>query len=427
MRGKEKVFQLLKEHHSWFREVIPLIASENLTSPAVRQALQSDFQHRYAEGLPGERVYAGCKFIDEVELLAIELAKKLFDAPHVNVQPVSGVTANLAMYTALTSPGDRMMCLAIPCGGHISMGKGELGGTAGAVHGLEVRYWPFDEKHMNIDVEKAAQEIADTKPKLVLFGGSVMLFPHPVRELSKAAREVGARVAYDAAHVIGLIAGKKFQDPLREGAEVITCSTHKTLPGPQHGMILCTEELGPKIDRAVFPGVVSNHHLHAVAGLAVALAEMLEFGEAYASQIIKNAKALGKALKEHGLDVLCAELGFTESHQLLVQVTRFGDGGRVEALLEKANIILNRNLLPWDIRDGRHFRNPGGVRIGTAEVTRLGMKEPEMERIAEFISRVLVKGERPEEVAREVARFRKDFQTLHYCFDEEADVFSLFC
>ncbi|MEM2282980.1 MAG: serine hydroxymethyltransferase [Candidatus Hadarchaeales archaeon] len=412
-----RIFEILGRHQRWFREVIPLVASENLTSPAVRRALQSDFQHRYAEGLPGERVYAGCRYIDEIEFLAIDLAKKLFGAPHVNVQPVSGVTANLAMYTALTQPGDTMMALSIPCGGHISMGRAKMGGTAGAVHGLNVEYWPFDEKRMNIQVEEAAKKLRELRPKLVLFGGSVFLFPHPVRELSQIAREVGARVAYDAAHVIGLIAGKQFQNPLAEGAEVVTCSTHKTLPGPQHGMILCTEELGPAIDRAVFPGVVSNHHLHCVAALAVALAEMLEFGEAYAAQVVRNAQALAKSLHDRGFRVLCPELGFTRSHQVLVDVTPFGDGGKVEVLLERANIILNRNLLPWDLREGRHYRNPGGIRMGTAEVTRLGMKEPEMERIAEFIGRVLVRGEEPERVAREVAEFRKDFQTLHYCFE----------
>lgn len=411
------IFEILRRHQQWFREVIPLVASENLTSPAVRRALQSDFQHRYAEGLPGERVYAGCRYIDEMEFLAIDLAKKLFGAPHVNVQPVSGVTANLAMYTALTQPGDTMMALSIPCGGHISMGRAKMGGTAGAVHGLNVEYWPFDEKRMNIQVEEAAKKLRELRPRLVLFGGSVFLFPHPVKELSQIAKEVGARVAYDAAHVIGLIAGKQFQNPLAEGAEVVMCSTHKTLPGPQHGMILCTEELGPTIDRAVFPGVVSNHHLHCVAALAVALAEMLEFGEAYAAQVVRNAQALAKSLHDRGFRVLCPELGFTRSHQVLTDVTPFGDGGRVESLLERANIILNRNLLPWDLREGRHYRNPGGIRMGTAEVTRLGMKESEMNRVAEFIERVLLRGEEAEKVAREVAEFRKNFQTLHYCFE----------
>jgi glycine hydroxymethyltransferase len=408
---------LLQEHHEWFKATLPLIASENVTSPAVREALISDFQHRYAEGLPGERVYAGCIYIDQVELLAIDLAKQLFKAEHANVQPVSGVAANLATYTALTNPGDTMMCLAIPCGGHISMGKKKFGGTAGAVHGLEVEYLPFDEKRMNIDVDAAAKKIRELKPKLVLFGGSVFLFPHPVKELVEVIKETGAHVAYDAAHVCGLIAGGQFQDPLREGAEVMTCSTHKTLPGPQHGMILCKKEMAEVIDKTVFPGIVSNHHLHAVAALAIALAEMLEFGKDYAAQIVSNAKALGQALYDRGFAVLCPDQGFTASHQLVVDITKYGDGGTLEGKLERAGIILNRNLLPWDIREGRHYKNPGGIRLGTSEVTRLGMKEGEMAEIAEFLKRAVIDGETPESVAKDVKEFRRDFQRVHYAFE----------
>jgi glycine hydroxymethyltransferase len=426
MKPKEafdRTLELLRKHHEWMKTTINLIASENVPSPAVREALISDFGNRYAEGWPGERVYAGCIYIDQVELLAMELAKELFKAEHVNVQPVSGLVANLAMYTALTEPGDTMMCLSIPCGGHISMGKKKFGGTAGAVHGLEVEYFPFDEKRMNIDVDAAAKKIVEVKPKLLLFGGSVFLFPHPVQELREVAEGVGAHVAYDAAHVIGLIGGGQFQDPLREGAEVVTCSTHKTLPGPQHGMILCKKELAESINKAVFPGIVSNHHLHAVAALAIALAEMLEFGEEYAAQIVKNARALGQALYARGFDVLCPDLGFTASHTLVVDITKYGDGGTLEQRLERANIILNRNLLPWDIREGRHYKNPGGIRLGTSEVTRLGMKEGEMEEIAEFIKRVVIDGEKPEVVARDVAEFRKDYQKVHFAFESATQAY----
>ncbi|MGC8817180.1 MAG: serine hydroxymethyltransferase [Candidatus Hadarchaeum sp.] len=419
----DRTLELLQRHHEWFRSSIPLIASENVTSPAVREALICDFQHRYAEGWPGERVYAGCTYIDQVEIIAMDLARELFKAEHANVQPVSGLTANLAAFTALTDPGDTMMCLSVASGGHISMAKKKFGGTAGAVHGLEVEYLPLDEKRMNIDVGAAAKKIVEVKPKLVTFGGSVFLFPHPVKELSKVAKDCGAHVMYDAAHVAGLIAGGQFQDPLREGAEVMTCSTHKTLPGPQHGMILCTKELAEPINRAVFPGIVSNHHLHSVAALAIALAEMLEFGREYTAQIVRNAKALGKAMYDQGLAVLCPDLGFTESHILVVDVTKYGDGGTLEKKLESANIILNRNLLPWDPREGRHYKNPGGIRLGTSEVTRLGMKEGEMKQIAEFIRRIIIDNEDSKSVASEVAEFRKDFQKVHYCFESATEAY----
>ncbi len=426
MRPKEaydRTFGLLQKHHEWFKTVLPLIASENVPSPAVREALTTDFGNRYAEGWPGERVYAGCIYIDQVELLAMELARELFKAEHANVQPNSGVLANLATYTALTEPGDTMMCISIAAGGHISMGKKKFGGTAGAVHGLNIEYLPFDEKRMNIDVGAAAKKIKEVKPKLVVFGGSMFMFPHPVKELSEVIKEQGAHVMYDAAHVAGLIAGGQFQDPLREGADVMSCSTHKTLPGPQHGMILCKKELAEAINRAVFPGVVSNHHLHAVAGVAVALAEMLEFGKEYQAQTVKNAKALGKALYDRGLIVLCPDQGFTTSHTLAIDIIKYGDGGALEQKLEQANVILNRELLPWDPREGRHYWNPSGLRLGSQEVTRIGMKELEMEEIAEFVKRVIIDGEDTKRVAADIAEFRRDYQRVHYCFESATEAY----
>jgi len=431
MGGREyydRALGLLGRHHEWFRESIPLIASENVPSPAVREALATDFGNRYAEGWPGERVYAGCTYIDEVELLCIDLMKRLFDAEFVDVRPISGVVANLVLYTAFTEPGDVMMALSIPCGGHISMGKKKLGGTAGAVHDLVVEYLALDYDELNIDVDKTKGRVEElvgkgTAPKLAVLGGSVLPFPHPLEELADVFRAVGATVAYDAAHVAGLIAGGCFQDPLREGADVVTLSTHKTLFGPQHGGVLSWERFADRIKRATFPGMVSNHHLHAVAGVAVACAEMLEFGKEYTRQVVRNSKALGQALFERGFKVLGEHKGFTESHVLLVDITRYGDGGGIEEQLEKANVILNRNLLPWDIREGRHFMHPGGIRLGTSEVTRLGMKESEMEEIAEFIRRVVIGKEDVERVKKDVVEFRKGFQRVHYCFEDATEAY----
>ena len=425
----DEVFRLLQKHHEWFQRCIPLIASENIPTLAVRQPLISDFGNRYAEGWPGERVYAGCTYIDQVELLCIDLAKRLFNAEFIDVRPISGVVANLVVYTAFTEPGDCMLALSIPSGGHISMGKKRLGGTAGAVHGLQVEYLALDEKELNVDVDKTIKRTdalvkEGRAPKLVMFGGSVLPFPHPVDELEEYFHHLGATVAYDAAHVAGLIAGETFQDPLREGVDAMTLSTHKTLPGPQHGMVASLERHAEKIKRATFPGLVSNHHLHSMAGVAVALAEMLEFGKKYAEQIVRNAKALGQALYERGFKVLAEHKGFTESHVLLIDITKQGDGGYIEGQLEKANIIVNRNLLPWDIREGRHFMHPGGIRLGTSEVTRLGMKESDMEEVADFVRRVVLDNEPPRKIAEEVAEFRKGFQVLQYCFEKEPEAYS---
>jgi glycine hydroxymethyltransferase len=362
-------------------------------------------------------------FIDQVERLCIDLAKELFKAEFVDVRPVSGVCANLVVYTVFTNPGDRMLALAIPNGGHISTGRKDFSGTAGAVHGLEVEYFPFDRNEMNIDIDKTKKKIEKmvneekNPPKLAMFGGSLFLFPHPVKELADAIHSAGAKVAYDAAHVAGLIAAGRFQDPLREGADVVSLSTHKTLFGPQGGAVISFEDYAEQIKKATFPSNTSNHHLHNLAGKAIAFAELLQFGKEYAAQIIENAKALGQALHERGLTVLAEPKGFTESHQLAVDVSQFALGGEAERALENANIIANRQLLPGDIQAGRHYTNPGGIRIGTSEITRIGMKRTHMIEVAEFIKRVIIDKEDPKKVKQDVSAFRKDFQTVHYCFE----------
>ena len=420
----DKIFRLLNQHHDWFKNSIPLIASENVSSPAVREAVASDFGHRYAEGWPGERVYAGCKFIDKVELECIELAKQVFNAEFVDVRPVSGVCANLAVYSAFTKPNDIMMALPIPSGGHISHGRKDFYGTAGLVHGLEIEYFVFDKEEMNIDVDKTKDKIktmiSDNKsPKLIMFGGSVFLFPHPIKELADFLKSNNIFICYDSAHVSGLIAGGEFQDPLREGVDTMTMSTHKTLFGPQGGLVLAFEKNAEAIKKATFPGLTSSHHIHHMAAKAVTFAEALEFGKDYASQTIKNAKALAVALNDLGFKVLGEKKNFTQSHQAVVNVLDYGDGGKIEADLEKANIIVNRQLIPGDIKAKRHYMHPGGIRLGTSEVTRLGMKESEMQQIASFIKQIVVDKKDAKEIANQVTELRKNYQKTEYCFDNK--------
>jgi len=416
---------LIDRHHKLFRHAIPLIASENIPSPAVREALACDFGNRYAEGWPGERLYAGCRYIDEVEEIALELAKKVYEAEFADVRPISGVMANLVAYTVFTKPGDLMIALPIPYGGHISHGKEKWGGTAGVVRGLKVDRYEFDEENFEIDVDATRRRIErkGLKPKLFMLGASIFLFPHPVREVAELAAEFDARIVYDAAHVAGLIAGKVFQDPLREGADMVTLSTHKTLAGPQHGMILSWNRYAEDIKRAVFPGLHSNHHLHAVAGVAVALAEALAFYREYARKIVENAKVLAQALYERGVRVLYEHKGFTESHTIIADVSEYMNGFEAEKLLERAHIILNRNLIPKDYRLKTDYRAPSGIRIGVQEVTRLGMGKNEMVEIAELIKKVLVDRRPPEEVAKEVIELRKDFQHVKYAFTSEIEAY----
>ncbi|MEE9610415.1 MAG: serine hydroxymethyltransferase [Desulfatiglandales bacterium] len=406
-----EVRETVKKHHRWMEECLPMIASENITSSLIREVSASDFAHRYAEGPPGKRYYQGCKYIDDVENLAVKLAKELFNVPYVNVQPTSGVVANLSAYFAFSKPGDTMMSLNVPHGGHIS--HAEI--SAAGVRGLKVKNFQFDHQEMNIDVDESIKKIQAIQPNLILFGGSLFLFPHPIRELRETAEEVGATVLYDAAHVLGLIAGKRFQQPLKEGADVITSSRHKTFPGPQGGIIMAKEEFGKAINTAVFPGTVSNHHIHHLAGLTVALAEMLEFGEAYADQIIRNSKALAQSLYELGFNVLCEHKGFTESHQVVADVSKNGGGTHVATTLEKANIIINKNLLPWD--DLFKTKDPSGIRLGTQELTRLGMKEDEMNAIAEFFKRLIIDGENVEKVKKDIVELKKRFNKVEFSFD----------
>ena len=419
-----KIFTKLKEHHKWFENSIPLIASENIPSPAVREAIISDFGNRYAEGWPGERVYAGCVYIDEVEFECMKLAKKLFKAKFADVRPISGVVANLVVYSAFTNPGDVMLAPSIPAGGHISHGKKEHFGTAGLVHGLEIEFYPFDAEEMTIDVDKTKQKVEVLKkdgrlPKMAMFGGSLFLFPHPVKELSDFLKSYDIHINYDAAHVAGLIVGGKFQDPLREGTDTMTMSTHKTLFGPQGGLVLGSEEHEEIIKKATFPGLTSSHHIHHMAGKAVAFAEALEFGKDYATQVVKNAKSFAEALSDMGFKVLGEKRGFTESHQIAVNVLDYSDGGKVEADLEKANIIVNRQLIPGDIKAGRNYFHPSGIRLGVSEITRLGMKKNEMQEIASIIKQVIIEKKDPKKILVKVKAFRKNFQKVKFCFDNK--------
>jgi glycine hydroxymethyltransferase len=244
-----------------------------------------------------------------------------------------------------------------------------------------------------------------------------------LKELQDTLQEIGCHVWYDGAHVLGLIAGGRFQDPLREGANVITGSTHKTLPGPQGGVIVGNpkdEEQWKAILRRVFPGTHSSHHLNTMAAKGVAFAEHIEFGADYADQIIKNAKALSQALHENGFDVLGEKHGFTQSHALVLDVTEQGGGAPCALDLETANIITNKNLIPDD--PGTAMR-PSGLRLGAQELTRIGMKESHMSEVAGFFKRVLIDKEDPLKVREDVKDFKKDFQRIHYCFSKDAPAY----
>ena len=390
-----------------------MIASENVISPMVRQACDSDLHGRYAEGLPGKRYYQGCDDFDTIESIGIHLAKKVFSAPFVNIQPTSGTVSNIAALKALVKPGDRITAVSTADGGHIS--HAQMGAVG--LRGLDLNTYPWDADRMEPDIDAAAAMIRDEKPKLALFGASVFLFPTPLQELADAAHEVGATVMYDGAHVLGLIAGGVFQDPLREGADVMTGSSHKTFPGPQGGFLISSsedEKFQKKLNNAVFPGTNSSYHLHHVAGKVVAMAEFEEFGTKYAQDIVANAKVLASSLASEGFDVLAEERGYTASHQVLTRHGGIdsGAGRKAASILEEAGIITNMNMLPGDTK----AMSPSGLRLGVQELTRHGMGIGEMEEVAECFRRVLIDGEEPRKVKEKVNSIRSNFQEVKYCF-----------
>lgn len=408
----------VKTHNQWFEESLPLIASENLMSPLAKEMMVSDFHDRYAEGLPGNRYYMGNIYVDKVEVRTLELAKRIFHCSFADVRPISGTVANMAVLFALCEPGDVITTSSLSQGAHISTAKFGAVGQRGV---RSVKY-AWDRENMNIDVDGTKKIIMETEPVIAQFGLSVFLFPPPLEELQEVFQETRCIVWYDGAHVLGLISGGEFQQPFEEGVDIMTGSTHKTFPGPNHGILLAndiTEEMENRLQKAVFPGVTSSHHLHAMAALGVTLGEQEVYGEQYARQVISNAKVLGAELYELGMEVLCPHLGFTESHTLAIDVSEQGGGVKISQDLEDANIITNKNMLPED----RSAIHPSGIRLGTQELTRVGMKESEMKEVARLVWEVVSESKSPEEVREEVKELKKDFTTVQYCIGEDKEAY----
>jgi glycine hydroxymethyltransferase len=412
----ETVMQAVRASGQLYANGLGMIASENIVSPLVQDIVRSDLHGRYAEGLPGKRYYQGCQDFDTIESLGISLAQEVFQAPFANIQSISGTVSNIGALKALAKPGDRITAVSTADGGHISHARmGAVG-----LRDLNLTTYPWDEERMEPDVEASCAVIREVQPKVALFGQSVFLFPTPMKEMADAAKEVGAAVMYDGAHVLGLIAGGQFQDPLREGADVMTGSSHKTFPGPQGGFLLSSSEdeaFQKRLNNAMFPGVCSSYHLHHVAGKVMALAEFKEFGAAYAKDIVANARAFAEALAAEGFDVLAESRGYTASHQVL---TRHGDldsgaGAKAAALLEEAGIITNMNMLPGDTK----AMSPSGLRLGVQELTRVGFTADEMSDVASLYARVLLRGEDPNSVKADVHELKSPHQIIRYCFNDD--------
>jgi glycine hydroxymethyltransferase len=419
----EKIVELERRHIEWRSNCLNMIAAENIASPSVRNRLPTDFGCRYVNTVGPAlatnwatyeegKVYEGLDHIVEVEKICQKLLQQLFRAKYADYRPLSGSAAILGNWAALTDVGDVIVTTDIESGGH-----GEGWDDAAILMGRKIEHWPFDSKEFTIDLEAAKKKIKRIKPKLLVFGASRILFPAPIRELKDVADNVGAYCTYDGSHVLGLIAGRRFQDPLREGVITLFGSIHKTFPGPQGGVVLSNadEDVLKRLDIAMVPSLFDNYHQNRVAALAVAAAEMIEYGEKYADQIIRNAKALGQALNDEGFTVVASHKGFTETHQILLDVRPTGRGGIESAkALASCNIIANRGFLAGD----RKERKSGAVRFGVSELTRIGMKESTMADVARLIRKCLLDNVSPATVKQEVIQLRQQYNRLEFSFDQ---------
>jgi glycine hydroxymethyltransferase len=378
-----EVAGLIEEEIARQNDGIELIASENFVSPAVLEAMGSPLTNKYAEGLPGKRYYGGCEVVDRIEQLAIDRAKQLFGADHANVQPHSGAQANAAVFLAFMKPGDTFLGMDLSQGGHLTHGSPV--NFSGLLY-RAVSYGLNDDGYIDMDVVRA--QAREHRPKMIIAGYSAYPRVIDFAAFAEIAKEVGAVFMVDMAHFAGLSAAGVYPSPVPH-ADVVTTTTHKTLRGPRGGMILCKAEHAAAVNKATFPGTQGGPLEHVIAAKAVAFKEALEPGfTAYSKQIVRNAQALAKALVARGYQLVS---GGTDNHLMLVDLRNKGLTGKVaEKALDLAAITVNKNTVP------KETQSPfvtSGIRIGTPAVTTRGMREPEMERIAELIDRVLVSAE----------------------------------
>ncbi len=386
----QEVYRAIKGEEQRELEKIVLIASENYVSPAVLEAQGSVFTNKYAEGYPNRRYYGGCEFADQAESLAIERAKKLFGADHVNVQPHSGSSANMAVYFSVLQPGDTIIGMGLPHGGHLT-------------HGASVSFsgqlyksfsYGVDRKTELLDYDEIERLAAEHKPKMIVCGYSAYSRILDFARFRKIADRVGAYLMADIAHIAGLVAAGEHPNPV-PFADFVTTTTHKTLRGPRGGMIMCREQFGKAVDKVIFPGIQGGPLVHVIAAKAVSFKEALtpEFKE-YQRQVKKNAKALAQRLTEDGFRIVS---GGTENHLMLVDLTPKNITGKdAETWLDAAGITVNKNSIPFDQKPPV---TTSGIRLGTPIVTTRGMREPEMKVIGDLICETLANGHDPAKLA----------------------------
>lgn len=387
-----QIADLMKLELKRQQQHLELIASENMVSDAVMEAMGSHGTNKYAEGYPGKRYYGGCQYVDDIETLAIERLKELFGADHANVQPHSGASANAAVYLAVLQPGDKILGLDLSHGGHLT--HGAKVNSSGKLY--ESHFYGLDPETELIDYDLMREKALEIMPKLIVSGASAYPRIIDFKKIREICDEVGAVMLVDMAHIAGLVAAGLHPNPV-EYADIVTSTTHKTLRGPRGGIILCKEEYAKKIDSAVFPGMQGGPLMHIIAAKAICFKEALapEFKE-YQKQVIANAKAMAERFIENGFNIIS---GGTDNHLMLVDVTNFGVNGKeVQNLLDSANITLNKNTIP---NEKLSPMLTSGVRIGTPSITTRGMKEEQCVYIADLVTELIKGGEDKVETVRD--------------------------
>ncbi len=412
--ARSHLLQLVASHETWRRQTINLIASENALSPAVRRAIDSDLVQRYGDYTGRDlsaRHYRGNRYIEQIEREALRIAQETFQAKYVELRPLSGHVAGAAVLMGLCQPGDLVLEPGRDGGGHRESGKF----ASSPMAPLEVAYLPFDALHYNIDLERLAEQVQKRRPRLVILGSSNFLFPHPVEQVAAILKDQSPEttLVYDGSHVMGFLASGGFQHPLEEGAGLVFGSTHKTLPGPQGGIIFSNrDDLMDKVCQATYPALVTNHHLFRIPALALALLEMQQWGAAYTTQVIANAQALGVALEQRGVACINVEGVYTRSHTILVCVSKFGKGADMAARLEAGGIITTAAHLP-------EYWGTEGLRLGTQEITRLGARPEQMPLIAGLIEQALRGSRMIEAICADSAAFAAGLGPVGYTWTGE--------
>ena len=389
------------------RDTVNLNPATNVMNPKAEAVLAEGLGSRPSLGYPGDKYEMGLEAIEKIEVIAAELAAEVFGARFAEIRVASGAMANLYVFMATAQPGDTIIVPPAAIGGHVTHHEA---GAAG-LYGLRIQAATAEPAGYSVDLDRLREQALAERPKLITIGGSLNLFPHPVREIREIADEVGARVLFDAAHLSGMIAGQAWQQPLEEGAHVMTMSTYKSLGGPASGLIVTNEpDIAERLDRIAFPGLTANFDVAKSASLAIALLDWKVHGQAYAQAMKETAHALARSLADSGVPIFARDRGVTESHQFAIEAAAYGGGQAAAKRLRRANVLTCGIGLPIRLVEN----DLNGLRIGTPEIVRWGMGPRDMPELAALVARVLVAGQEPEAVAPEVTAFRRRFPTLHF-------------